>query len=142
MPKRKRTEEILSGPQEQHDSSSHFQASEEGNAAGHPGPVEGPITSGSPRATAVTNRVEGVQALDAAAEDLLASHPFWALLISTDNGSHTVGDNRPTLSLGEGPRTGNYLVPVGNGPSPKVGQLYMGRLGTSRLSYGLGLEDG
>ena len=60
MPKRKRPGEILSGPQEQHDPSSQFQASEEGNAAGHPGPVEGLITSGSPAATVVTDRVEGV----------------------------------------------------------------------------------
>ena len=82
MPKRKRPEEVLSGPQEQYDPSSQIQASEEGNAAGHPGPVERLITSGSPAATVVTNQIEGVQALDAAAEALLASHPFWALLIS------------------------------------------------------------
>ena len=57
-------------------------------------------------------------------------------------GDHTVGGNRPAFSLGVGPRTENHLVPVGNGPRSELVQLYKGRLEISRLSYGLGPEDG
>ena len=81
MPKRKRSEEIMIGSQASPESSNTVQSSEEESVVGQPGLVEGVDTSGSPSTAAVTDRVEGVQALDAAAEALLASSPFWALLM-------------------------------------------------------------
>ena len=81
MPKRKRSEETLIESQEWPESSNIVQSSEEETVVGQPGLVEGVAPSGSPVTVVVTDRVEGVQSLDAAAEALLASSPFWALLM-------------------------------------------------------------
>lgn len=81
MPKRKRSEEVLSGSQPTVESSNTIQSSEEESVVGQPGGVGGVDTSGSPTAVAGTGRAEGVQSLDAAAEALLASSPFWRLLL-------------------------------------------------------------
>ena len=81
MPKRKRTEEISSGPQAHPEPINPAQASEEGNAAAQPGLVDGFSTLGSPAATAVTDRVEGALSLDAVAKALLAAYPFLGLLL-------------------------------------------------------------
>ena len=81
MPKRKRSKEVLIGSQASPEPINTVQSSEEGIVVGQPWLVEGLATSGNPATATVTDRVEGVQALDAAAEALLASSPFWALLM-------------------------------------------------------------
>ena len=81
MTKRKRSEEIPIRSQAFPESIYAVQSSEEGTVVGQPGLVERVATSGSPTTAAATDQVEGVQSPDAAAKALLASSPFWALLM-------------------------------------------------------------
>lgn len=81
MPKRKHSEEILVGPSLHTEPKDPSQASEGGTVEAQPAWVEGLITSGNPGIDATTSQVDEIQALDSAAEELLATSPFWALLM-------------------------------------------------------------
>ena len=81
MPKRKRSEEDPIGSQAISESNYTDQPSEEETVVGQPRAAEEVATSGSSVNVAETGRVQGSQSLDATAEALLASSPFWALLM-------------------------------------------------------------
>ena len=81
MPKRNRSGEILIGPSAPSESNNPLPVSEERNVDGQARLVGGLVTSGIPASGAATYRADEVQALDAAAEALLAANPFWSLLI-------------------------------------------------------------
>lgn len=83
MPKRTRSGEVLIRPPVGPECNAHVQALEENIVDNQPRPQENSVTSGSPRLEANTYLVGEVPAIDVAAEELLATNPFWSLLLSS-----------------------------------------------------------
>ena len=81
MPKRKRADEgVIDKPSEAEDIVRDSD-SESGTVNSQPGSEERSVPSGSPETYTEPQWERALQAIDAAAQELLEASPFWALLI-------------------------------------------------------------